>query len=194
MFNETPVSLCRTALGLLGIDANVNNIEDPSPNNIWEKRCSEAYRRTLIYSLTWYMPTFAITPHPVKIPRSPDGTFKIPAESLKIFKVNQFEGDDIHEIGGEIICDYPLHGDHCEIKYVKLIEQTGLWSIEFQELFPYELAAVLAPYLSDSGKLAQSIQLRDRKRLESGGINAGRVRVKRSYKQLYDKKWKFPRR
>lgn len=194
MFNQTPVSLCRRALALLGIEADVSNIENPSPDNVWEQRCAEVYRPTLIYSLALYMPTFAITPNPVKIPRSPDGSFKIPAESLKILTVNNQCGDDIHEIGGTIQSDYPLNGDFVEITYIRLVEQTGLWSPEFQVLFPYELAPELAVYLSDSGKLQQAIALRDRKRAESGGLNAQRVRLKRRYKDIWKKKWPFPLR
>lgn len=192
MFNETPVSLCRTALGILGVEANISNIDDPSPHNIWEQRCAQVYRRVILTSLALYMPSFAITPKPVKIPRSTDGEFKVPADSLKVLSVNGLCGDDIHEIGGTIQVDFPIRKDEIEIEYVKMIEQTGLWSPEFQSLVPYDLAVDLAPFLSDSGKLSQAIQLRDRKRAEMGGINAQRVRMKRRFKPLWQHKWPFP--
>lgn len=192
MFNESKVSLCNIALGLIGVEEEVANIDNPSPENIWEQRCAKIYRRTLLLCLGLYMPSFAITPNPVRITRSTDGSFKIPADSLKILSVNEFCGDDIHEIGGEIQCDYPLHGDTIEVEYVRAVEQTGLWSPEFQSLFPYDLAVALAPYLSDSGKLQQAISLRDRKRAEVGGLNAQRVRLKRRYKGIYKSKWPFP--
>ena len=105
MFNETPVSLCNKALSLIGVEDEVSNIEDPSPQSVWEQRCAKVYRPTLQVALALYMPSFAVTPRPVKIARSGDGTFKIPAESLKILSVDGYCGDDIHEIGGEIQCD-----------------------------------------------------------------------------------------
>lgn len=194
MFNESKVSLCNIALGLIGVEDEVSDIDNPSETNVWEQRCNKVYRRTLLLALGLYMPSFAITPNPVKIPRSADGSFKIPSDSLKIISVNDYSGDDIHEIGGEIQCDYPLHGDSIEVKYVKAVEQTGMWSPEFQALFPYELAVALAPYLSDAGKLNQAIVLRDKKRAEFGGLNAQRVRLKRRYKETWKKKWNFPLR
>lgn len=194
MFNETPVSLCNRALGILGVEEDVANIDDPSPNNVWEQRCKREYRTALALALVEYMPSFAITPRGVRINRNADGAFRTPADSLKVIEVNGLCGDDIHEIGGEIQCDYPLHGDCIEIKYVKLIEQTGLWSPEFQALFPFELAVKLAPYLSDSGKLSQAMTLRDRMRAETGGVNAQRVRIKRRHKDIWKDKWPFPYR
>lgn len=192
MLNETKASLCTIALGLIGVEEDVADIDNPT--TVWEQRCAKVYRRTLLLCLGIYMPSFAITPKPVKITRSADGSFKIPADSLKIISVNKMCGDDIHEIGGEIQCDYPLHGNTIEVEYVKAEERTGMWSPEFQSLFPYDLAVALAPYLSDSGKLQQAIQLRDRKRAEVGGLNAQRVRLKRRYKEVWKEKWPFPLR
>jgi len=195
MFNETPVSLCNRALGILGVERTISNpsfLDDPASDAVWEQRCSQVYRRTLQLSLALFMPTFALTPHPVKITQTGDGRWLIPAESLKIISADGHSGDDIHEIGGEIKMDIPPLDQTIEVEYIRMVEQTGLWSPEFQNLFPYELAVELAVFLSDAGKLTTAIQLRDRKRAECGGLNAQRVRMKRRYKPLWKHKWPFP--
>lgn len=190
MYNQTYVELCMTALAYIGVDADVCDIEDPSPDNPWEKRCKRHFMPTLKKVLATHMPMFAIKE--TTITKTADGEFRIPADCLRVFSVNEICGDDIHEEGGLIKCDFGLFGDTIKIKYIHLVEETGYWTPEFLYLFPYELACELVVYLNDVGKLNTAISLRDAVRREVGGLNAQRVRLKRRFKGIYKKKWHFP--
>lgn len=192
MYNQTYAELCMIALSYIGVEADVCNIEDPSADNPWEQRCKRHFMPLLKTCIATFMPMFALTPKPVRIVRSNDGEFKIPADCLKVLSVNGMSGDDIHEIGGTIQCDYGEFGNVIDIEYIRLVLETAYWTPEFLALFPYELAAELAPYLNDAGKLNKAIQLRDMKRRELGGLNAQRVRLKQRNKGIYKKKWHFP--
>lgn len=191
MNNETPASLCCIALGILGVEDQVFNIDEPDPENVWEQRAKLIYKQILRKTLASFMPSFAITPNPVKIARNTNGEHRTPADCLKLLSVDGMSGDDIHDFGGVIHCDFPV-GDTIEIEYVRLIEETGLWSPEFQFYFPYELAVGFAGFLNDKGKRADAVALKNQALADMGGVNAQRVRMKRRYKAIYKKKWHFP--
>lgn len=190
MNNQTYVELCMMALAYIGVDADVSNIEDPSPDNPWEQRCKRHFLPTLKKVLATHMPMFAIKE--TNIVRSADGKFRIPADCLRVFSVNGICGDDIHEEGGEIKCDFGLFGNSITVKYVHLMQETGYWTPEFLYLFPYELACELVVYLNDAGKHRMALDLRESARREVGGLNAQRIRLKRRFKGIYKKKWHFP--
>lgn len=191
MYNETPASMCNIALGILGVEDQVFNIDDPDPENVWEKRANLIYNQILRKTLASFMPTFAITPNPVKIAKSGDGEHRTPADCLKLLEVDGMSGDDIHDYGGVIHCDFPV-GDTIEIKYVRMVDETGLWSPEFQFYFPYELAVGFAGFLNDKSKRADAVALKNAALADMGGVNAQRVRLKRRFKDIYKKKWHFP--
>lgn len=191
MYNETPASMCNIALGILGVEDQVFNIDDPDPENVWEKRANLIYNQILRKTLASFMPTFAITPIPVKIAKSGDGEHRTPADCLKLLEVDGMSGDDIHDYGGVIHCDFPV-GDTIEIKYVRMVDETGLWSPEFQFYFPYELAVGFAGFLNDKSKRADAVALKNAALADMGGVNAQRVRLKRRFKDIYKKKWHFP--
>ena len=191
MSNETPATMCNIALGILGVEDQVFNIDDPDPENVWEKRANLIYNQILRKTLASFMPAFAITPEPVKIAKSGDGEHRTPADCLKLLEVDGMSGDDIHDYGGVIHCDFPV-GDTIEIKYVRLIQETGLWSPEFQFYFPYELAVGFAGFLNDKSKRADAVALKNAALADMGGVNAQRVRLKRRFKDIYKKKWHFP--
>lgn len=191
MSNETPATMCNIALGILGVEDQVFNIDDPDPENVWEKRANLIYNQILRKTLASFMPAFAITPEPVKIAKSGDGEHRTPADCLKLLEVDGMSGDDIHDYGGVIHCDFPV-GDTIEIKYVRLIQETGLWSPEFQFYFPYELAVGFAGFLNDKSKRADAVALKNAALADMGGVNAQRVRMKRRFKEIYKKKWHFP--
>lgn len=191
MNNETPASLCNMALGILGVEDQIFNIDNPDADNPWEQRANLIYRSTLRKTLASFMPTFAITPEPVKIVKNTRGQHKTPADCLKLLSVDGMSGDDIHDFGGVIHCDFPV-GPTIEITYVRLVEDTALWSPEFQFYFPYELAIVFAGFLNDKGKRADAVALKNAVLADMGGVNAQRVRLKRRFKDIYKKKWHFP--
>lgn len=191
MSNETPATMCNIALGILGVEDQVFNIDEPDQENVWEKRANLIYNQILRKTLASFMPAFAITPEPVKIAKSGDGEHRTPADCLKLLEVDGMSGDDIHDYGGVIHCDFPV-GDTIEIKYVRLIQETGLWSPEFQFYFPYELAVGFAGFLNDKSKRADAVALKNAALADMGGVNAQRVRMKRRFKEIYKKKWHFP--
>lgn len=191
MYNETPASMCNIALGLLGVEAEVFNIDNPDAENPWEQRANLIYNQILRKTLASFMPAFAITPVPVKIAKNTDGLHRTPADCLKLLSVDGMSSDDIHDFGGVIHCDFPV-GDTIEITYVRMIDETGRWSPEFQFYFPYELAVGFAGFLNDKGKRADAIALKNAALADMGGVNAQRVRMKRRYKDIYKKKWHFP--
>lgn len=191
MNNETPASLCNIALGILGVEAQVFNIDDPDPENPWEQRANLIYRQILRKTLASFMPAFAITPNPVKITKNTNGEHRTPADCLKLLSVDGMTGDDIHDFGGVIHCDFPL-GPTIEVEYVRQVEDTALWSPEFQFYFPYELAVGFAGFLNDKSKRADAVALKNAALADMGGVNAQRVRLKRRYKAIYKKKWHFP--
>lgn len=191
MYNETPASMCNIALGLLGVEAQVFNIDDPDQENPWEQRANLIYNQILRKTLASFMPAFAITPKPVKIAKNGDGEHRTPADCLKLLSVDGMTGDDIHDFGGVIHCDFPV-GDTIEIEYVRMIDATGKWSPEFQFYFPYELAVGFAGFLNDKGKRSEAVALKNAALADMGGVNAQRVRLKRRFKDIYKKKWHFP--
>lgn len=191
MNNETPASMCNIALGILGVEDQVFDIDNPDAENPWEQRAKLIYKNTLRKTLASFMPSFAITPDPVKIVRNTNGQHRTPADCLKLLSVDGMSGDDIHDFGGVIHCDFPV-GQTIEITYVRLIEETGLWSPEFQYYFPFELAVAFAGFLNDKGKRADAVALKNAALADMGGVNAQRVHLKRRYKDIYKKKWHFP--
>lgn len=191
MYNQTAADMCNVALGLLGVEAQVFNIDDPDPENPWEGRAKLIYNPILRKTLASFMPAFAITPEPVKIAKNGDGLHRTPGDCLKLLSVDGMSGDDIHDFGGVIHCDFPV-GQTIEIEYVRLIEETGLWSPEFQFYFPYELAVGFAGFLNDKGKRADAVALKNAALADMGGVNAQRIHLKRRYKAIFKKKWHFP--
>lgn len=191
IYNQTAADMCNIALGLLGVEDQVFNIDDPDPENVWEGRAKMIYNPTLRKTLASFMPAFAITPDPVKITRNTKGQHKTPADCLKLLSVDGMSGDDIHEYGGVIHCDFPV-GETIEITYIRMVDETGCWSPEFQFYFPYELAVGFAGFLNDKGKRSEAIALKNAALADMGGVNAQRVRLKRRYKDIFKKKWHFP--
>lgn len=176
MANITPIQLCNMALTLLGVEEEVENIDTPETR--WEKRCAMFFEVSRINAITLLIPSFAITPKPVPITANSNGDFIIPSDCLRVLEVDGHTGNEIHEIGGMIITDFPIK-DTIQVRYLKNISSTGLMPAEFFPEWANELAILLAPLTKDNSKITFANNVLIKNRQEFAGINAQKIKIKK---------------
>lgn len=175
MAKQTQIDICNQALMILGIEEDVANIEKPSTR--WEKRCARYYEPARQKFLTLAMPSFAITPEAINITTKTDGLFYIPADCLRVLRVNG-RGTGFHEIGGTIQCDFAT-SDTISVQYVKDTQDLGVYTAEGCLMLANELAILLAPLTKDNAKIAYANTTLQQNRKEYAGINAQKTKIKK---------------
>lgn len=154
--------ICNMALSNLGLANNVVDIEDPTTHT--EKIFSQYYNIVLSKVLKRDRPQFAIYDDELTAEEFGDHTwhFIVPPYMLEILRVNEAdEGWTIEH--GEIM---PLglkwrpteENKTMGIKYLRLVEDTGLYTSEFVELLSWELAGYCCGRLTQDANMLQLAQ------------------------------------
>ena len=154
----TQSEICNMALSNLGLDNNVTSIEDPTTQT--EQIFSQFYQLVLNKILKRERPQFAIYNETVAPTEFADGTlhYMVPSYALEVLRINgQTQGWTVEH--GEIMFIDNMairnNGDNIEIKYVRLLTDTGLFTDEFVELFAWELALYCCGRLTQDANMLQ---------------------------------------
>ena len=150
----TKTDICNMALSNLGLANNVTNIDEPSAQT--EKVFAQFYDMVVVKLLKRERPQFAIYEEDVPATIWADGSYHymVPSYALEVMFVNGYStGWTIEH--GELMIGLipPIQGDKVHIKYLRLIEDTGLYPVEWVELLSWELAAYCC------GRLTQDTQM-----------------------------------
>lgn len=152
----TKADICNMALSNLGLANNVVSIEDPTVQT--EKIFAQYYDLVLIKTLKRERPQFAIYEEEVPATIWADGTYHymVPSYALEVMFVNGFSTGWTVEHGELMIgCIPPSQNDAVTIKYLRLIEDTGLFPAEWVELLSWELAAYCCGRLTQDSAMLQ---------------------------------------
>ena len=154
----TQSEICNMALSNLGLSNNVTDIDDPTTQT--EKIFAQYYQLVLNKVLKRERPQFAIYDETLIPTQFSDDSWHyiVPSYALEILRINgQTEGWTIEH--GEIIFIDSLaksqSGNNIEIKYVRALTDTGLFTDEFVELFAWELAGYCCGRLTQDTAMLQ---------------------------------------
>lgn len=182
MAKKTKVQICQDALTILGIEESISNID--TPNTVWEKRCAmfcDVARETM---LTELMPSFAITPEPIRITQNTNKQFPVPSDSLRVLFVDG-KSKEFHEIGGTIKCDFITTKPYIEVIYIKNEKDTGLFSAFDCYMWAVELAIRLAPLTKNKDKMNYAQNVLMQQRSEYAGVNAQKIKINKKSKRPF---------
>lgn len=152
----TKADICNMALSNLGLANNVVNIETPTAQT--EKIFAQYYDLVMVKLLKRERPQFAIYEEEVPATVWSDGTYHymVPSYALEVMFVNGFSTGWTIEHGELMIgCIPPHQGNRVTIKYLRLIEDTGLYPAEWVELLSWELAAYCCGRLTQDSAMLQ---------------------------------------
>ena len=153
----TKSDICNMALSNLGLANNVTDIDDPETQT--EKIFSQYYQLVLNKVLKRERPQFAIYDETVPPTLFSDGTYHymVPSYALEILRINGMTQGWTIEHGEIMFLDYIPKNDgleNIEIKYIRALTDTGLFTEEFVELLSWELAGYCCGRLTqDTGML-----------------------------------------
>jgi hypothetical protein len=154
----TQAEICNMALSNLGLDNNVVDIDDPESQT--EKIFSQFYNLVLNKTLKRERPQFAIYDESIPPTVFSDGSlhYMVPSYALEVLRINgQTQGWTIEH--GEIIfidsCVMFHEDDNIDIKFVRALTDTGLFTEEFVELLSWELALYCCGRLTQDANMLQ---------------------------------------
>lgn len=150
----TRADICNMALSNLGLANNVVSLDDPTAQT--EKIFAQYYDLVMVKLLKRERPQFAIYEESLPATVWADGTYHymVPSYALEVLFVNDFSTGWTIEHGELMIGQIPpSQGNTVTIKYLRLIEDTGLYPAEWVELLSWELAAYCC------GRLTQDTQM-----------------------------------
>lgn len=146
------------ALSNLGLDNNITSIDDPTTQT--EKIFAQFYQLVLNKVLKRERPQFAIYDEILPATEFADGSrhYLVPSYALEILRIEgQTQGWTIEH--GEIVFidNIALRNadQSIEIKYVRALKDTGLFTDEFVELFAWELAMYCCGRLTQDNNMLQ---------------------------------------
>lgn len=154
----TQAEICNMALSNLGLDNNVVDIDDPESQT--EKIFSQFYNLVLNKTLKRERPQFAIYDESIPPTVFSDGSlhYMVPSYALEVLRINgQTQGWTVEH--GEIIfidsCVMFHEDDNIDIKFVRAVSDTGLFTEEFVELLSWELAMYCCGRLTQDANMLQ---------------------------------------
>lgn len=154
----TKSDICNMALSNLGLANNITNIDEPETQT--EQIFSQYYQLVLNKVLKRERPQFAIYDETVPPTEFADGTlhYVVPSYALEVLRVNgQTQGWTV-EHGEIIFLDWLPKRDaleNIEIKYVRALTDTGLFTEEWVELLAWELALYCCGRLTQDSAMLQ---------------------------------------
>ena len=190
----TQSEICNMALSNLGLANNVTSIDDPETQT--EKIFAQYYQLVLNKTLKRERPQFAIYDETISPVEFEDGTwhFLVPSYVLEVLRIGGFTEGWTIEHGEIIFIDgmYSFNSDSTlDIKYVRALTDTGLFTDEFVELFAWELAAYCCGRLTqDSGMLQLAITGVQGARLEYQTINLRSAKPRLKTQSKFNKIWR----
>ena len=190
----TQAEICNMALSNLGLANNVTDIDDPTTQT--EKIFAQYYQLVLNKVLKRERPQFAIYDETVTPVEFADNTwhYMVPSYALEVLRINGLtEGWTIEH--GEIIFVDSMaksqSGNNVEIKYVRAITDTGLFTEEFVELFAWELAGYCCGRLTqDAGMLQLAMAGCQTARQEYQTINLRSAKPRLKTQSQFNKIWR----
>lgn len=154
----TQSEICNMALSNLGLDNNVTSIEDPTTQT--EQIFAQFYQLVLNKTLKRERPQFAIYDETIPPTEFSDGSYHymVPSYALEVLRINgQTQGWTVEH--GEIMfidnVAIRKNGDNIELKYVRALSDTGLFTDEFVELLAWELALYCCGRLTQDSAMLQ---------------------------------------
>ena len=154
----TKSDICNMALSNLGLANNITDIDEPETQT--EQIFSQYYQLVLNKVLKRERPQFAIYDETVPPTEFADGTlhYMVPSYALEVLRINgQTQGWTI-EHGEIIFLDFIPKSNtvqNIEIKYVRALTDTGLFTEEWVELFAWELAMYCCGRLTQDSAMLQ---------------------------------------
>lgn len=188
----TKSDICNMALSNLGLANNVVDIDDPHEQT--EKIFHQYYDLVVVKVLKRERPQFAIYDENLPATIWNDNTYHymVPSYALEIMQVNgRTQGWTVEH--GEILldCGMPVVGDNIRIKYLRHIEDTGLYTAEWVELLSWELATYCAGRLTqDSAMLQLAAQGAQAARQEYQTINLRSAKPKLKTQNKFNAIWR----
>lgn len=152
----TRADICNMALSNLGLANNVVSLDDPTAQT--EKIFAQYYDLVMVKLLKRERPQFAIYEEDLPATVWADGTYHymVPSYALEVLFVNNYSTGWTIEHGELMIgCIPPSQNDTVKIKYLRLIEDTGLYPAEWVELLSWELAAYCCGRLTQDSQMLQ---------------------------------------
>lgn len=154
----TKSDICNMALSNLGLANNITDIDEPETQT--EQIFSQYYQLVLNKVLKRERPQFAIYDETVPPTEFADGSlhYMVPSYALEVLRINgQTQGWTI-EHGEIIFLDFIPKSNtvqNIEIKYVRALTDTGLFTEEWVELFAWELAMYCCGRLTQDSAMLQ---------------------------------------
>lgn len=190
----TKSEICNMALSNLGLANNITDIDDPTTHT--EQIFAQYYQLVLNKVLKRERPQFAIYDEDVVPTLFSDGTYHylVPSYALALIKINgQTQGWTV-EHGEILFIDFLPKTDNLEnihIKYVRALEDTGLFTEEFVELLSWELAAYCCGRLTqDTGMLQLAATGNQSARQEYQAINLREAKPRFKTQSKFNKVWR----
>lgn len=152
----TRADICNMALSNLGLANNVVSLDDPTAQT--EKIFAQYYDLVMVKLLKRERPQFAIYEEDLPATVWADGTYHymVPSYALEVLFVNNYSTGWTIEHGELMIGQIPpSQNDTVKIKYLRLIEDTGLYPAEWVELLSWELAAYCCGRLTQDSQMLQ---------------------------------------
>ena len=188
----TKTDICNMALSNLGLANNVVNLDEPTAQT--EKIFAQFYDIVAIKLLKRERPQFAIYEEDVPATIWSDGTYHymVPSYALEVMYVNGVSTGWTVE-HGELMVGHvpPAQGNFVHIKYLRFIDDTGLYPAEWIELFSWELAAYCCGRLTqDTAMLQLALQGANSARQEYQTINLRSAKPRLKTQAKFNAVWR----
>lgn len=189
----TKAQICNMALSNVGLKNNIVDVD--TPTNYTEQCFNQYYKLVLRKCLKRERPQFALYDENITPTVYPDGSlhYLVPSYALEIVNVNGQTQDWTIE-HGEIfmVHSLPPFGDGMmRVKYIRDLDDTGLFTDEWVELLSWELIGYCAGRLTqDMAMLQLAAAGADGARKEYQTINLRSVKPRLKTKSKFDAMWK----
>lgn len=155
---QTPTELANIALGHIGA-AKVHDFHEASASAETLRLHWATTRDACLRSRHW---NFALRRKTLSRLATPPEfgfayAYQLPSDYLLATEVNGLQcgtGEATHEIEGDTLL---TDDEQCHLRYVRRVEETSLWDASFEKFFTLQLAAEIAPFLSSSQGLRESL-------------------------------------
>lgn len=189
----TKSDLCNMSLSNLGLANVVVDVDNPT--NRTETIFNQYYDLVLTKALRRERPQFATYDDSLVPEVWADGSlhFMVPSYALEILRVNGYDQGWTVE-HGEIIflSGIPMTAEgFIQVKYIRKIEDIGLWTPEFFDLMAWELAGYCAGKLTqdvNALQLAATASQGARKEYQTANLRSAKPRLKTQ--GMFNKVWR----